>query len=125
MHSESPSQPRRCPMTPPLRPPPWCSPTNPNPDPRRTRMLRAMGRVAVLVPVKAFGEAKVRLAPALDAPARAALARRMAEQVLRAACGLPAAVVCDDPEVAAWAGDNGARVIDERGRGLNGAVARG
>jgi 2-phospho-L-lactate guanylyltransferase len=88
-------------------------------------MLRAMGRVAVLVPVKAFGEAKVRLAPALDAPARAALARRMAEQVMRAACGLPVAVVCDDPEVAAWAHDNGAYVIGEPGRGLNGAVARG
>lgn len=80
---------------------------------------------AVLVPVKAFGEAKRRLAPALSAPHRAALARVMAERVIRSAGSLPAAVVCDDREVAAFARDLGALVIWEPGRGLDGAVQEG
>src|SRR5881394_4591383 len=86
-----------------------------------------MGQVAVLMPVKAFADAKVRLAPALDGAARAALARTMADHVVTAAGALPVAVVCDDAEVAAWARSRGATVIDEdrRGRGLNGAVQRG
>ena len=84
-----------------------------------------MGPVTVLMPVKAFADAKVRLAPALDGPARAALARTMADHVMTAAGDLPVAVVCDDADVAAWARGRGARVIDEPGRGLNGAVARG
>ncbi len=37
--------------------------------------LRGLGPVAVLLPVKAFGEAKRRLAPALDPADRAALER--------------------------------------------------
>lgn len=79
----------------------------------------------VLVPVKSFSAAKRRLAPALGPQARAALARRMAEQVVAAAAPLPVAVVCDDPMVAQWARRLGAEVIDEPGRGLNGAVAAG
>lgn len=77
---------------------------------------------AVLMPVKGFADAKVRLAPALPAVDRAALARAMATSVLRAAGPLPVAVVCDDDEVAAWAVDHGAMVIDTPGVGLNGAV---
>jgi len=84
-----------------------------------------MGPVAVLIPVKAFGEAKVRLAEALDREARAQLARTMADHVVDAAAGLPVAVVCDDPEVAAWAESRGALVLGEPGRGLNGAVQKG
>lgn len=80
---------------------------------------------AVLVPVKAFHQAKLRLAPALDAPHRAALARQMATRVVQSAAGLPVAVVCDDAEVAAWATSLGAAVIWEPGRGLNGAVQHG
>jgi 2-phospho-L-lactate guanylyltransferase len=79
----------------------------------------------VLVPVKAFGRAKVRLADVLDGPARAALAREMADRVLTAAAGLPVAVVCDDDEVAAWAEQRGARVLWRPGLGLNGAVSDG
>jgi len=79
----------------------------------------------VLVPVKAFGEAKRRLSPALDAGDRAALSRRLAAGVIAAAAPLPAAVVCDDREVAGWARSLGALVIWEPGRGLNGAVAAG
>ncbi|MBI2703925.1 MAG: 2-phospho-L-lactate guanylyltransferase [Actinobacteria bacterium] len=82
-------------------------------------------RAAVLVPVKAFSRAKVRLAPALDTIARAGLARRMATWVVSAAQPFPVYVVCDDDEVAAWATQAGAGVIWRPGRGLNGAVADG
>jgi len=81
--------------------------------------------VAVLVPVKAFGEAKLRLAPALDHDARADLARSMASTVVRVAAPLPVFVVCDDDEVAAWATDAGADVVWRPGLGLNGAVSAG
>jgi 2-phospho-L-lactate/phosphoenolpyruvate guanylyltransferase len=80
---------------------------------------------AVVVPVKAFGQAKVRLASALDPRERADLARHMAEIVLLAADPLPAVVVCDDDEVRAWAERSGARTVWCPGRGLNGAVSDG
>ncbi|HLT70767.1 MAG TPA: 2-phospho-L-lactate guanylyltransferase [Acidimicrobiales bacterium] len=80
---------------------------------------------AVIVPVKAFTQAKVRLATALDPGERAELARHMAEIVLLAADPLPAVVVCDDEEVRSWARRSGARVVWCPGRGLNGAVADG
>jgi 2-phospho-L-lactate/phosphoenolpyruvate guanylyltransferase len=79
----------------------------------------------VLIPVKAFGAGKARLAPTLDAKGRAELSRMMATRVLGAAAPLPVAVVCDDTEVASWAVENGAMVLPEPGRGLNGAVEAG
>ena len=90
-----------------------------------TPPLTGLGPVAVLLPVKAFGEAKRRLAPALDPPARAALAQAMATLVLASADPLPVAVVCDDTGVAAWARDSGALVVWEPERGLNRAVEAG
>lgn len=84
-----------------------------------------MGPIAVLVPVKSFGDAKVRLAGAMDAANRSALAREMAARVLLAARPYPVAVVCDDVEVARWAEERGAVVVSEPGRGLNGAVQAG
>ncbi len=86
---------------------------------------RWKGRSAVLVPVKAFHRAKVRLAPALSPEQRQALARSMATRVVESAAGLPVAVVCDDPEVATWARSCGALVVWEPGRGLNRAVQEG
>jgi 2-phospho-L-lactate guanylyltransferase len=83
------------------------------------------GNVAVLVPVKAFRDAKARLAPALTPPERIALARSMATAVLHAASPLPVWVVCDDEDVATWALAGGARVLWKPGRGLNGAVNQG
>ncbi|HEX2038541.1 MAG TPA: 2-phospho-L-lactate guanylyltransferase [Acidimicrobiales bacterium] len=80
---------------------------------------------AVLVPVKAFARAKLRLAPAMPAAQREALARSMAEVVLRAAAPLPTAVVCDDEDVAAWAAGHGVDVVWAPGLGLNGAVEAG
>jgi 2-phospho-L-lactate guanylyltransferase len=88
-------------------------------------MPPAPDATAVLIPVKAFHHAKLRLAPALDPPARAALARAMATQVVRAAGALPVSVVCDDPAVAEWATAQGAGVIWRPRRGLNGAVTDG
>lgn len=80
---------------------------------------------AVVVPVKAFGAAKVRLAPALDPRARAELARSMAALVVAAAAPLPVTVVCDDVEVAAWARALGVSVGWTPGLGLDGAVEAG
>jgi 2-phospho-L-lactate guanylyltransferase len=84
-----------------------------------------MASAAVVVPVKAFRAAKLRLAPALDSAARAALARQMADVVLRAARPLPVVVVCDDDEVRSWAEDAGADTVWCPDRGLNGAVEDG
>jgi 2-phospho-L-lactate guanylyltransferase len=80
---------------------------------------------AVVIPVKAFHAAKGRLASALDPAARAALARSMAEGVVRAAAPLPVTVVCDDPEVATWARALGVTVAWTPGLGLDGAVEAG
>lgn len=79
----------------------------------------------MLIPVKAFHRAKLRLAPALPDRERAALARSMAAHVLGCAAGLRVAVVCDDPDVASWADGQGALVVWAPGRGLNGAVGAG
>lgn len=77
------------------------------------------------MPVKAFHQAKVRLGSVLSGAERVDLARRMAGHVVRVAAPLPVAVVCDDPEVAAWAEAAGAEVVWCPGTGLNGAVTRG
>lgn len=80
--------------------------------------------VAIVIPVKSFTAAKARLAPVLDSADRAGLARWTADRVLAAASGGRATfVVCDDDDVAAWAGAHGAEVVWQPGRGLNGAVA--
>ena len=54
----------------------------------------------MLVPVKSFVEAKLRLAPAMNDADRAALARSMADRVVAAAHPLPVAVVCEYDVVA-------------------------
>ena len=82
----------------------------------------ATNEVAVVVPVKAFAHAKMRLAPVLGPRQRADLARKMAEQVLTAARPLPVVVVCDDAEVSDVGTGPGARALVQRGVGLNGAV---
>ncbi len=56
---------------------------------------------------------------------RVDLVRSMAAHVVSACAPLPAAVVCDDPEVAEWASGLGATVMWEPGQGLNGAVRSG
>ena len=88
-------------------------------------MSEPEGIVAVLVPVKAFRDAKGRLAEALTPAERAELSRSMATAVVRAAAPLPVWVVCDDDDVAEWAAEVGASVLWKPGRGLNGAVNEG
>lgn len=82
-------------------------------------------QAAVVVPVKAFHAAKLRLAPAVAPPARARLAREMATAVVLAAAPLPVVVVCDDDDVRRWARALGAQVRFTPGLGLDGAVAAG
>jgi len=77
---------------------------------------------AVLIPVKAFAQAKRRLADVLDDAARAALARTMATVVVGAAGSLPVSIVCDDDDVRTWATSLAVDVIWTPGLGLNGAV---
>jgi 2-phospho-L-lactate guanylyltransferase len=84
-----------------------------------------IGPDVVLVPVKAFHQAKRRLGPAIAPSDRARLARAMASHVIGACAPLDVAVVCDDEEVATWAAGLGARVMWTPGEGLNGAVRAG
>ncbi len=79
----------------------------------------------MLIPVKAFHQAKRRLGVALAEPDRIQLVRSMATHVVAACTPLPVAVVCDDEEVAQWAAGLGATVLWEPGQGLNGAVGAG
>jgi len=78
--------------------------------------------IGVLMPVKAFADAKQRLGPRLDAAARDRLAREMAATVLAAAAPLPVWVVTDDDDVSTWAEERGAGVVRQRRPGLSAAV---
>jgi 2-phospho-L-lactate guanylyltransferase len=80
---------------------------------------------ALLVPVKAFRQAKLRLSAILDNDSRERLARRLAGIVLGASDGLATYVACDDDEVADWAINKGAEVLWTPGLGLSGAVMAG
>lgn len=94
----------------------------PLPTGQAARARETAGETVVLIPVKAFAQAKMRLAPVLSQAERATLARSLAERVVLAARPLPVAIVCDDPEVAVWAQGLGAQTLREPGVGLNGAV---
>ena len=76
----------------------------------------------MLVPVKAFADAKARLAAVLGVAERERLARWTAARVLAAAGELPTYVACDDEQVAAWASERGASILWHPGVGLNAAV---
>jgi 2-phospho-L-lactate guanylyltransferase len=76
----------------------------------------------VLVPVKAFTNAKARLATVLGDTERERLARWTSARVLAAAGELPAFVACDDEQVAVWASEHGASILWHPGVGLNAAV---
>jgi 2-phospho-L-lactate/phosphoenolpyruvate guanylyltransferase len=82
-------------------------------------------RVAVLVPIKDFRQAKQRLAPVLSPDERIEVARRMATHVIRAAAPYDVFVVCDDHDVAALAKDLDAEVLWQPDLGLNGAISEG
>jgi 2-phospho-L-lactate guanylyltransferase len=80
---------------------------------------------AVLIPIKAFEEAKGRLSGALDQPTRAALAQQMATHLVEVQQNVTVAVCCDDEGVADWAASVGASTIWCPNTGLNGAVQQG
>lgn len=82
-------------------------------------------QVAVVIPIKSFTLAKGRLATTLTPDQRAELAREYATRVVRAAHPLQVFVVCSDPDVAAWASELNARVVDCHTPGLDVAVATG
>lgn len=81
-----------------------------------------MSHLTVVIPVKAFERAKMRLAPAIDPEGRQLLARRLAAGVIAAADGYSCWVVCDDELVRTFAIEHGAGVIWAPGTDLNGAV---
>jgi 2-phospho-L-lactate/phosphoenolpyruvate guanylyltransferase len=79
----------------------------------------------VLIPLKSFRLAKQRLVSVIDPIERSALAEQLAAIVIRAAAPLPVSVVTNDEDVAQWALQHGASVIDDPGGGLNAAVTAG
>lgn len=89
--------------------------------------LRAPDAGAV-IPIRAFASGKARLAAALDVSERAALGRRWAEQVVRAAAPMPVVVVSSDSEVRDWVAafgtDADVTLLDDPGT-LDGAAAVG
>ena len=86
---------------------------------------RDMIGAGMIVPVKAFAQAKHRLSPQLSQSERADLSRSMATHVISVAAPFEVFVVCDDDEVASWAKGLGAEVVICHEVGLNPAVAQG
>jgi 2-phospho-L-lactate guanylyltransferase len=91
----------------------------------RSTGTASLGPKVVLVPVKAFAQAKRRLGGAMDDGERIRLVRAMAGHVVAVSAPLPVVVVCDDEDVATWAEGLGATVVWTPGQGLNGAVRAG
>jgi 2-phospho-L-lactate guanylyltransferase len=81
-------------------------------------------RVGVVVPIRAFALGKARLSERLDADARSALGRRLAERVVGAADGLDVVVVSSDHDVREWARERGVPALDDPGS-LDAAAAAG
>ncbi|TRZ74364.1 MAG: 2-phospho-L-lactate guanylyltransferase [Actinobacteria bacterium] len=81
--------------------------------------------IAVVIPIKAFGQAKDRLSGVLTADQRNRLARATARGVLESVRGAPVFVVCNDHDVSDWAQTHGATVLFQSGTGLNAAVQEG
>ena len=79
---------------------------------------------AVVIPIRAFGLGKARLAEHLPLEARAELARRWADQVAAAAGELPTVVVSSDGTVREWAAARALATIDDPGS-LDAAAATG
>jgi 2-phospho-L-lactate guanylyltransferase len=81
-------------------------------------------QAAIVIPLRSFALAKARLADALDADERAALARSMAETVVAAAGTHRVVVVSSASEVVAWAREMALPCIDDPGS-LNAAAQAG
>ena len=94
---------------------------------KRERVVAAprSHRAAVLIPVKAFDQAKNRLADTLSPADRERLARDLATGVVRAAAPLPVFIACEDDAIAEWAASVGATAIRTNGGGLSAVVNQG
>jgi 2-phospho-L-lactate guanylyltransferase len=82
---------------------------------------------AGVLPVKPIAEAKTRLGPLFDAPARSEIARALLEDALAlcvSAGFLEWWVISRDPDVLALARRQGLNAIEERGTGLNEAITQ-
>lgn len=86
--------------------------------------MHPVTRAGVVIPIRAFALGKARLAGHLPDGERSALARRLAENVVHAAAGLPVVVVTSDGEVGAWAAALGVDVVADPGS-LDRAAASG
>ena len=81
--------------------------------------------LAVVIPIKAFHQAKERLSDLLTPSERLVLAKMCAERVLRAVADYKVFVVCDDEAVVQWATARNAQIVWQAEAGLNNAVRAG
>jgi 2-phospho-L-lactate guanylyltransferase len=84
-----------------------------------------MSRAGVVVPIRSFADAKLRLAAHLTEERRAGLAREFATRVIEASAPMPIVVVSSAPEVVIWATELGLEVVSDPGTGLDGAATVG
>jgi 2-phospho-L-lactate guanylyltransferase len=86
---------------------------------------QSTSNIAVVIPIKAFEQAKDRLSSVLSADQRKHLARTTALGVIESVQPAALFVVCDNPDVSQWATSNGATVVHQSEPGLNSAVQAG
>jgi 2-phospho-L-lactate guanylyltransferase len=84
-----------------------------------------MSRAGVVVPIRSFSDAKLRLADHLTEEQRAELLRDCATRVVDAAAPLPVVIVTSAPEVRSWARALGVDVVDDGDSGLDAAADAG
>jgi 2-phospho-L-lactate guanylyltransferase len=84
-----------------------------------------MSRAGVVVPIRSFADAKLRLADRLSEAQRADLLRSCATRVVEAAAPLPVVVVTSAPDVREWARALGVDVIADGDAGLDAAADAG
>ena len=77
---------------------------------------------AVMIPIKSFASAKIRLSTVLDSNARADLAKELATSVVSACSETPVFIACEDDAVESWARNLGAEILRNPSEGLNEAV---
>lgn len=88
-------------------------------------LAQCASTIAVIIPIKAFEQAKDRLSGVLTAEQRNRLARATALGVLESVRGIHVFVVCNDRDVSDWAKTHGATVVTQSDAGLNAAVQEG
>ena len=84
-----------------------------------------MNKRAILIPIKDFDSAKLRLSEVLDTAGRAKLAKELARGVIEACSGVPVWIVCENDEVESWGRGLGAEILRNPEEGLNKAVEFG